>query len=62
MFGGNAVARATAEDVKRNAEIEKLIKKDKKQMARNVKILLLGTSTPENCLPFSVVLLSTRRK
>ena len=38
----NALARSTAEDARRNIEIEKLIRKDKKTQARQVKILLLG--------------------
>ena len=40
--GGNPVARATSEERKRNQEIDKLIRKDKKANARQVKILLLG--------------------
>lgn len=40
--GGNALARPTNEDQKRNLEIEKMIRKDKKAQARQVKILLLG--------------------
>ena len=43
--GGNSLTRATAEDQRRNMEIDKMIRKDKKSMARQVKILLLGEST-----------------
>ena len=38
----NALGRSTAEDTRRNMEIEKMIRKDKKTQARQVKILLLG--------------------
>jgi hypothetical protein len=40
---GNPLARATEDENKRNADIEKVLRKDKKQQAKNVKILLLGT-------------------
>ena len=40
--GGNALTRTTSEERKKNLEIEKMIRKDKKQQARQVKILLLG--------------------
>ena len=40
--GGNALARSTSEERKKNLEIEKMIRKDKKVQARQVKILLLG--------------------
>lgn len=40
--GGNALARSTSEERKKNMEIEKMIRKDKKVQARQVKILLLG--------------------
>lgn len=40
--GPNALARPSAEDSRRNMEIEKMIRKDKKNQARQVKILLLG--------------------
>ena len=40
--GGNALARSTSEERKRNQEIDKLIRRDKKASARQVKILLLG--------------------
>ena len=40
--GGNSLARSTSEERKRNMEIEKMIRKDKKTQARQVKILLLG--------------------
>ena len=40
--GGNGLARSTSEERKRNLEIEKMIRKDKKTQARQVKILLLG--------------------
>jgi hypothetical protein len=39
---GNSLARSTSEEKKRNMEIEKMIRKDKKMQARQVKILLLG--------------------
>ena len=40
--GASALARSTSEDNRRNMEIEKMIRKDKKNQARQVKILLLG--------------------
>ena len=40
--GANGLARATSEDSRKNMEIEKMIRKDKKAQARQVKILLLG--------------------
>lgn len=40
--GGSALARSTSEERKKNMEIEKIIRKDKKVQARQVKILLLG--------------------
>ena len=40
--GGNALTRETEEDRRKNAEIEKLIRRDKKVAAKQVKILLLG--------------------
>lgn len=40
--GGNGLARSTSEERKKNMEIEKMIRKDKKTQARQVKILLLG--------------------
>lgn len=40
--GGNAMQRATEEEKRKNMEIEKLIRRDKKMQARQVKILLLG--------------------
>ena len=40
--GGNSLARSTGEERKKNMEIEKMIRKDKKTQARQVKILLLG--------------------
>ena len=42
--GGNALARSTSGERKRNQEIDKLIRRDKKANARQVKILLLGKS------------------
>ena len=41
-LGGNSLTRATSEENKKNAEIEKILRKDKKLQAKNVKILLLG--------------------
>ena len=43
--GGNALPKVTEEDRRRNEEIEKMIRKDKKLQARQVKILLLGGFT-----------------
>lgn len=40
--GGNAIARSTAEDARKNMEIEKMLRKDKKNQGKQVKILLLG--------------------
>ncbi|KAL8670323.1 MAG: hypothetical protein Q9168_005123 [Polycauliona sp. 1 TL-2023] len=40
--GGNALQRSTSEEKKKNMEIERLLRKDKKMQARQVKILLLG--------------------
>ena len=39
---GAAGPRGTAEENRKNAEIDKILRKDKKAQARNVKILLLG--------------------
>ena len=39
---GSGGPKGTAEENRRNAEIDKLIRKDKKAAAKNVKILLLG--------------------
>ncbi|MCJ1387079.1 hypothetical protein MMC17_010208 [Xylographa soralifera] len=41
-LGSNPLTRSTSEEIKKNAEIEKILRKDKKQQAKNVKILLLG--------------------
>lgn len=38
----SSISRATDDEVKRNAEIEKVIRRDKRQQSKNVKILLLG--------------------
>ena len=40
--GASSLTRSTGEDSRRNMEIEKMIRKDKKNQARQVKILLLG--------------------
>jgi len=40
--GGNSLARSNSEDRRKNLEIEKMIRKDKKAQAKQVKILLLG--------------------
>ncbi|KAL8776706.1 MAG: hypothetical protein Q9213_008165 [Squamulea squamosa] len=40
--GGNALQRSTSEEKKKNMEIDRLLRKDKKLQARQVKILLLG--------------------
>lgn len=39
---GNTLQRSTSEEKRRNMEIDRLIRKDKKTQARQVKILLLG--------------------
>jgi hypothetical protein len=41
-LGGNPLTRSTSEDNRKNAEIEKIIRKDRKDQAKKVKILLLG--------------------
>lgn len=38
----NSLTRSTSEERKRNNEIERMIRRDKKLAARQVKILLLG--------------------
>lgn len=40
--GGNALTRSTSEERRKNAEIDKLLRRDKKVQAKQVKILLLG--------------------
>ncbi|MCJ1272366.1 hypothetical protein MMC21_000152 [Puttea exsequens] len=40
--GGNSLARSSSEERKKNMEIEKMIRRDKKAQAKQVKILLLG--------------------
>lgn len=40
--GINSLQRSTSEERKRNADIDKLLRKDKKTQAKKVKILLLG--------------------
>ena len=39
---GNPLTHSTSEERRRNLEIERMIRKDKKLQARQVKILLLG--------------------
>ena len=39
---GNPLTHSTSEEKRRNLEIERMIRKDKKLQARQVKILLLG--------------------
>ena len=39
---GSGGPKGSAEENRKNAEIDKIIRRDKKQQARNVKILLLG--------------------
>ena len=39
---GNPLSRATSEENKRNQDIDRMIRKDKKAQAKNIKILLLG--------------------
>ena len=42
-FGkSNNLARVSSEERKKNDEIERIIRRDKKAQAKNVKILLLG--------------------
>lgn len=42
-FGkSNNLSRTTSEERKKNDEIDRMIRKDKKAQAKNVKILLLG--------------------
>lgn len=41
-LGGSSLSRTTSEENRKNAEIDRLIRKDKKLAAKNVKILLLG--------------------
>lgn len=40
--GGNTLTRETSEERKKNAEIDRLIRRDKKDARKQVKILLLG--------------------
>lgn len=40
--GGNALQRVTEEEKRKNMEIDKLLRKDKRLAQRQVKILLLG--------------------
>lgn len=40
--GGNNLAKSSEEDRRKNEEIDKMIRKDRKLQARQVKILLLG--------------------
>lgn len=40
--GGNALIEPTNEEKRKNAEIDKMIRRDKKLQTRQVKILLLG--------------------
>ena len=42
--GGNTLQRSTSEENRKNMEIEKMIRRDKKMASRQVKILLLGGS------------------
>lgn len=41
-LGGNPLYRSSNEESKKNAEIENIIRKDKRKQAKQVKILLLG--------------------
>lgn len=47
--GGNVLARSTSEEKKRTMEIDKMIRRDKKMQARQVKILLLGWFLSVQC-------------
>lgn len=44
--GNSGLTRETSEERRKNAEIERLLRRDKKTQAKQVKILLLGTSSP----------------
>lgn len=49
--GINSLQRSTSEERKRNADIDKLLRKDKKIQARKVKILLLGKRSSSKFAP-----------
>lgn len=49
--GINPIQRSTSEERKRNADIDKLLRKDKKTQARKVKILLLGKRSISTIAP-----------
>lgn len=48
--GGNTLTRTTSEEKRKNAEIDKLLRKDRKLQARQVKILLLGMRPRSGCI------------
>lgn len=45
----NSLSRTSSDDKKKNDEIERALKKDKKAAAKNVKILLLGELSGSFC-------------
>lgn len=47
--GGNTLTRTTSEERRKNAEIDRLIRRDKKADAKRVKILLLGECRESDC-------------
>ena len=47
----NSIQVASEDDNRRNAEIDKMIRRDKKAQAKNVKILLLGEFQPCSLVP-----------
>jgi len=50
--GINTLQRSTSEERKKNADIDKLLRKDKKIQAKKVKILLLGKQSCSTFVPF----------
>ena len=52
--GTNSLQRSTSEERKRNADIDKLLRKDKKIQSRKVKILLLGKCSSPTFAPFLI--------
>ena len=54
--GGNNLTRSTSEERRKNAEIDKLLRRDKKVQAKQVKILLLGKSGRLGYFPHLIVI------
>ena len=54
--GGNGLTRSTSEERRKNAEIDKLLRRDKKVQAKQVKILLLGKSSRLRSSPHLTVI------